>query len=299
MSRELPRLETINAAERLLAARAVQWRPMLGGYSTNKRWLATLENGKTLFAKESVDEDTRRWLELERRMYESVTGNFMPKYLGWDGAAEYPVLFIEDLSTAEWPPPWTIQKIQRVKETVSEINNTTAPEFMGSLAAESERHSGWYAVAESPDGFAGLGIVSRDWIDRNLSSLAEAEHAAEWEGEQLLHLDIRSDNLCFAGPHVKVVDWNLARVGNGAYDLLFWLPSLNLEGGPAPWDLTVEEPELIAAIAGFFARQAPQPDPWEGSTVRQFQRQQLRIALPWACKALGIAEPDLSQLATQ
>jgi hypothetical protein len=295
MSRELPRPETINAAERLLSAHAVGWRPMLGGYSTNKRWLVTLDNGKTLFAKESVDEDTRRWLELERRMYESVTGNFMPEYLGWDDAGEYPVLFTEDLSTAEWPPPWTSQKIERVKETVSEINNTTAPDFVGSLAAERDRHSGWYAVAESPDGFAGLGIVSCDWIDRNLSSLVEAEHAAEWEGEQLLHLDIRSDNLCFVGPHVKVVDWNLARVGNGAYDLLFWLPSLNLEGGPAPWDMTVEEPEMIAAIAGFFARQAPQPDPWEGSTVRQFQRQQLRIALPWACKALGIPEPDLLQ----
>jgi hypothetical protein len=37
MSRELPRPETINAAERLLSAHAVEWRPMLGGYSTNKR----------------------------------------------------------------------------------------------------------------------------------------------------------------------------------------------------------------------------------------------------------------------
>jgi hypothetical protein len=295
MSSELPRQETLRAAERLVFARAVEWRPILGGYSANRRWLVTLANGQTLFAKEAVNEDTRRWLDLERRMYETVTAAFMPEYFGWDAAGEYPVLFIEDLSSAEWPPPWTDKKIERVKETVSQINHTSAPDFVGSLAAEKDRHSGWYAVAQSPDGFASLGIASRDWIDTYLSSLVEAENAAEWEGNQLLHLDIRSDNLCLVGPQVKVVDWNLARVGNGKYDLLFWLPSLNLEGGPDPWDVTVEEPEMLAAIAGFFARQAPQPDPWEGSTVRQFQREQLEVALPWACKALGIPEPDLLQ----
>jgi hypothetical protein len=71
----------MNAAERLLSAQAVEWRLMLGGYSASRRWLVSLDNGSTLFAKESVDEDTRRWLELERRMHGSVAGNFMPEYL--------------------------------------------------------------------------------------------------------------------------------------------------------------------------------------------------------------------------
>ena len=179
--------------------------------------------------------------------------------------------------------------------TVGKINRTPAPAFVESLTAEKERHSGWYEVAQSPDGFASLGIASRAWISSNLSSLLAAESKAVWDGDELLHLDIRSDNLCFRDSQVKVVDWNLARVGNGAYDLLFWLPSLHLEGGPAPWDISLEEPEIIAAIAGFFARQAPQPDPWRGSTIRQFQRRQLEIALPWACRALGVPEPDLLQ----
>lgn len=295
MSQKLPRRETLEAAERLASAPVVEWRPIVGGYSSNRRWLVTLNEGQSLFAKEAVNDDTRRWLDLERRMYEAVTADFMPRYFGWDTSGAYPVLFIEDLSEAEWPPPWTDQKVDEVKATIAEINGTPAPEFVESLAAEKERYSGWYEVVQSPDGFASLGVAGRDWIDAHLTLLAEAERTAEWEGSDLLHLDIRSDNLCFLGPTVKVVDWNLARVGNGAYDLLFWLPSLNLEGGPAPWDVTVEEPELIAAIAGFFARQAPQADPWEGSTVRQFQRQQLEVALPWACKALGIPEPDLLQ----
>jgi hypothetical protein len=271
----------------------------LGGYSTNRRWLVTLDNGRKLFAKEAVNDDTRRWLDLERKMYEAVIADFMPTYFGWDDTAEYPVLFIEDLSTAEWPPPWTEPKIEAVRSVVAQINNTPAPAFLGSLAAEKQRHSGWYEVARSSEGFASLGVATDAWIDANLESLLEAEASAQWEGDALLHLDIRSDNLCFSDSHVKVVDWNLARVGNGAYDLLFWLPSLHLEGGPAPWDVSVEEPEMIAAIAGFFARQAPQPDPWEGSTVRQFQRQQLEVALPWACKALGIPEPDLLRMSSK
>jgi hypothetical protein len=293
MSSEHPRRETLEAAERLVHARISEWRPIVGGYSSNRRWLVTLDNGQSLFAKEAVNEDTRRWLDLEWRLYEAVTADFMPTYFGWDTTAEFPVLFIDDLSAAEWPPPWTEPKIEAVRAVVERINNTHAPAFVGSLAAEKQRHSGWYEVARSPEGFASLGLASDSWIDANLASLLEAETSAQWEGDELLHLDIRSDNLCFSGSHVKVVDWNLARVGNGAYDLLFWLPSLRLEGGPAPWDVSVEEPEMIAAIAGFFARQAPQPEPWEGSTVRRFQREQLEVALPWACKALGIPEPDL------
>lgn len=291
MSSELPRPETLDAVSRLTSARAVEWRAISGGYSSNRRWLVDLDDGRTLFAKEAVDADTARWLDLERKMYEALDAGFMPEYFGWDATADYPVLFIEDLSNADWPPPWTSQRIDRIKDTIREINGTKAPDFVGSLEAEKLRLSGWYEVTESPDGLSALGVASSRWLAQNLSTLADAEAAATWGGNDLLHLDIRSDNLCFVRSRVKVVDWNLAKVGNGAYDLLFWLPSLHLEGGPTPWDVTLDEPEMIAAIAGFFARQAPKPDPWKGSRVRQFQLQQLRVALPWACRAIGIEEP--------
>ncbi len=67
-----------------------------------------------------------------------------------------------------------------------------------------------------------------------------------------------------------------------------WLPSLHAEGGPPPWSYTINEPELIATIAGYFAYRAWQPPHKQGPAIRQLQLAQLRSALPWAAMALGL-----------
>src|SRR5206468_6061456 len=110
MGSERPRHETLQAAERLMSAHVVEWQPVVGGYSANRRWLVMLDTGRTLFAKEAVNDDTRRWLDRERMMYEAVTADFMPEYLGSDVSGEDPAVLIEDLSAAEWPPPWSDQR---------------------------------------------------------------------------------------------------------------------------------------------------------------------------------------------
>jgi thiamine kinase-like enzyme len=38
-------------------------------------------------------------------------------------------------------------------------------------------------------------------------------------GKDLLHIDLRSDNICFAGDRTLLIDWNLACHGNGLLDL--------------------------------------------------------------------------------
>jgi aminoglycoside phosphotransferase (APT) family kinase protein len=104
----------------------------------------------------------------------------------------------------------------------------------------------------------------------------------------VLHFDVRSDNLCFVGDRVVLVDWNLACVGNGRFDVAFWLPSLKLEGGPDPWHVLPDAGPLAAAVAGFFAARAGLPRPPGAPTVREFQLAQLRVALPWAARELGL-----------
>jgi hypothetical protein len=87
-------------------------------------------------------------------------------------------------------------------------------------------------------------------------------------------------------------DWNFACVGNAAFDVAFWLPSLALEGGPKPARLaTPAVAELAPTVAGFFAALAPLPPPEGAPTVRAFQRAQLEVALPWAAQVLGLPEP--------
>jgi len=82
---------------------------------------------------------------------------------------------------------------------------------------------------------------------------------------------------------------NLACTGNGAFDVVCWLPSLHLEGGLAPWEVLPDAGDLAAVIAGFFASRAGLPPPSGAPTVREFQRAQ--ACLPWAARELGLPAP--------
>jgi aminoglycoside phosphotransferase (APT) family kinase protein len=119
----------------------------------------------------------------------------------------------------------------------------------------------------------------------------QAEADAELDGDELLHFDVRSDNLCFRDGVAVLVDWNLACVGDGRFDVAFWLPSLRLEGGPEPWEVLLSEGPLAAAVAGFFAARAGRPPAPGAPMVREFQLRQLEVALPWAARELGQAPP--------
>ena len=103
---------------------------------------------------------------------------------------------------------------------------------------------------------------------------------------------MRSDNLCLVGRRAILVDWNLACRGNGRFDVAFWLPSLQLEGGPAPWEILPGAGGLAAAVAGFFSARAGLPPPAGAPTVREFQRAQAAVALSWAARELGLAIPS-------
>ena len=65
-----------------------------------------------------------------------------------------------------------------------------------------------------------------------------------------------------------------------------------MEGGPAPARIVDDEPELGAVISGFFAQRAPMPEIPTAPRVRRIQKAQLRVALPWAAKMLGLPPPE-------
>ena len=110
-------------------------------------------------------------------------------------------------------------------------------------------------------------------------------------GEAFLHLDVRSDNLCLQEGRAVLVDWNFAHVGNPLLDVVGWLPSLKLEGGPDPWELVPDSQGFAALLAGYFASRAGLPPPATAPRVREFQRRQAEIALPWAARELGLPPP--------
>jgi hypothetical protein len=61
------------------------------------------------------------------------------------------------------------------------------------------------------------------------------------------------------------------------------------EGGPEPWEVVADSGGLAALIAGFFASRAGLPPPPTAPTVREFQRRQAEVALPWAARELGLS----------
>jgi hypothetical protein len=274
---------------RAIGRPVVRVTPFTGrGYTPARRMIVELSDGTTVFAKQAVNVPTAKWLRTEHAHYRQLRGSFLPALLGWDDdGTDEPILVLEDLSHAEWPPPWSVARARRVLDTIAEIGEQPLPDGVAPLDTAWVA-GGWQRIAENPAPFLSLGIASSAWLDQALPVLLAASEAAPLKGDRLLHLDVRSDNLCFDGARTVFVDWNYACIGNPEVDVAFFLPSMVSEDGPAPEQVTTVAPEMTAVTAGFFASHAGLPSIPDAPRVRQVQRTQLEIALPWAVRALGL-----------
>ncbi len=285
--------DPVARAERLLGAEATAWtRVASRGWSRNEHWTLVLRDGTRAFLKEAAVEPSPDWLRREREVLAAISGSFAPALLAWEDG-ERPLVVLEDLTPeAHWPPPWRPGDVEAVLATLDELAATRSP----ALAPFPAGWGSWSEVAADPAPFLGLGVASPAWLERCLPELLAAEARSPFAGEGLVHGDVRSDNLCIRGGRAVLVDWNFAVRGNSpAFDVAAWLPSLALEGGPAPEAVARVVPgadELAAAVAGFFAAHAGLSPPEGAPRVRGFQLAQLEVALPWACRVLDLAPPD-------
>jgi thiamine kinase-like enzyme len=163
---------------------------------------------------------------------------------------------------------------------------------MPSLEVERSMLSGWTEVAADPMPFLSLGLCSAAWLSRALPTLLRAQASAVLEGDDLVHVDVRSDNLCLLPQRVVFIDWNFARRGNAAFDLGSVAPSIQMEGGPAPEELLPNAGPLACLLAGYFAARAGLPLISDAPRVRWVQQQQLSKALPWAVRELALPALD-------
>jgi hypothetical protein len=275
----------------ILGSPVVDRRPVGGGYTPAERWVVLLADGRSAFVKVGVTELTAEWLRMEYRMYSDLQRPFMAELLGWADEEDAPMLILEDLSACDWPPPWTDGRVASVLDALAQVAATPPPAWLPRASEERWIGDGWSRVAEDPIPLLSTGIVSADWLERAVPVLLAAGGPSILEGEALCHFDVRSDNLCFrADGSAVLVDWNLAEVSNARLDIAFWLPSLLLEGGPSPESVLPDAAPEAAVVAGFFASRCGLPDIPDAPAVRDFQRRQLRVALPWACAELGIPE---------
>lgn len=275
---------------------ALGWRPTRfrraaegrGTSDTAARWIVS-NDVASAFVKIGSTERTAAWIRAEHRNYAALHGSYLPRVLGFDDDGRRPALAIEDLSDATWPPPWTAEGVASVLATLEAIRATPPPASLH--GHEIDWGSNWQQVREDPAPFLRLGLCSAAWLQSSLPTLIAAADGAPIAGESLVHLDVRSDNICFRDGLAVLIDWNHAAVANADLDLAAWLPSLHAEGGPPPEATLPAAPELAAWVAGFFCSRAGGPDMPEAPHVRPLQRMQSRTALPWAARALGLPSP--------
>jgi Phosphotransferase enzyme family len=277
-------------AESLLGSKATHWQAVESrGYAINEHWTVELADGTRAFLKLAAPVDPGpRWLRDEAHVYGAVSGPFMPELLAWEDA-EQPLLVIEDLSDARWVPPWTEADIEAVQAALAQLWTTTPSASLPRF--EDYGLASWDRVAADPAPFLSLGICDAAWLERALPTLVDATASTPLAGDAVLHCDVRSDNLCIRHDRAVLFDWNHAGIGNPAADLACWLPSLRLDGGPEPDEVTDAANDFAAFVSGFFAAHAGLPAPQGAPRVRLFQLRQLEVALPWACRVLQLPRP--------
>jgi aminoglycoside phosphotransferase (APT) family kinase protein len=190
--------------------------------------------------------------------------------------------------------PWRPDELVRVLDAITRLSTIGPAPWIDALPSFVETFaddlSGWRELA-------GMGTVpgwDDPWLSRNLDRLAAIE-ATWWRpagGRQLVHGDLRADNILLTDERVVFLDWPNACHGATWSDLVSMLPSMIMQGGvdaeqiikthPLTRDLAeTDATALVVAVAGYFVRASGQPAPAGLPTVRGFQRAQGEAALRW------------------
>ena len=276
-------LELDDRIERIAGSRPARYEPRAGGYSTADRFTVTLADGERVFVKSAQAENLAAWIRREHEVYAALQGHsFMPELVGFDDDGIRPLLVTEDLSDAEWEPRWDESRVQAVLDASAELSRAAPPPNTGDVRVTfADLWGRWETVERDPAPFLSLGLRDAAWLERALPQILDAVARAPIAGDDVCHLDLRSDNMCFRGDRLALVDWNWTSLANSQADLAAWLPSLSSEGGPPPWDVLPGIGEIAAWIAGVWAAVAGTPPPPTAPGVRTMQRVQLAVALDW------------------
>ncbi len=261
--------------------RSAPWQPTEAVVGGNDRFTVQLDDGRRVFVKAAKAPHTAGWLRREAEVYAHLNGPFIAKLVAFEDDPVEPLLVLEDLSDADWDVRWDAARVAAVRDSLAAIAASPRPPNTPSVREILGEFGRWEVVEADPDPFLATGIRSREWLHRSLPILRTAGDSAPVDGEDLLHCDVRSDNLCFRDGTAVLVDWNWCCIGRADFDVAAWLPSLAFEGGPPPWEVLPRAGPYAAFLAGIWAAVVGLPPPPTAPTVRDQQRRQLEIALAW------------------
>ncbi len=301
--------EPVRAAiERRLGSPVAQAVSQPGGFSPGVAARLRTASGERIFLKAVGPEpnpSSRASHLREARIAAALPpGAPVPPFLWALRRQGWVALAFQEIDGRQPAQPWRADELGRVLEAINALSACLTPSPIPSRLAGRARRWGpvqrreWRQLRDDRDG------VRQDldpWSRRHLEALVRLERAAPAavDGETLLHLDLRADNLLLTADRVLVVDWPHARLGAPWLDAVFFAPSVTMQGGPPPEDILARVPAAtgaapeaitaaVAVVAGFFTRQALLPPPPGLPTLRAFQRAQGEVARAWLARRTGL-----------
>jgi hypothetical protein len=119
------------------------------GYTVAYHGVAELADGTTVFVKAATEPVTAQFIRDEQRVLGALEGPFLPAVLAMDDE-DPPLLVLEDLCSARWPPPWDEAAIAAVRQTLRLVASTTPPDVIPPIAMHRDRLvTGWAEIEAS------------------------------------------------------------------------------------------------------------------------------------------------------
>ncbi len=297
------------ALEAWLGEPVVAAQTQSGGMSPGTVARIQTDSGRRVFFKAVGPSPNARSPKIYRR--EAAIAHLLPTSvpcprLLWshdDGEGGWVAMAFEDVDGRQPTLPWMPAELDRVVDCIVGLSEALTPsplpvEQVGLARTWGGVSVGWWAMlAEEMD-------LLEDWIRPRLDALISLETgaAAAVDGETLLHMDIRDDNLLLTPDRVMVVDWAHARIGAPWLDIVLMAPSVAMQGGPDPDALIARHPAaraaspvaitaVVAAIAGWLTYGERLPPPPGLPSLPEFVAAQATEARRWLRARVGLNEP--------
>ncbi len=273
--------------EQLLGARVVDAVSQPGGFSPGVAARLTLGDGSRAFVKAVTTETNPDSPDIHRR--EARVAAQLPetapaaRFRAVYDDGTWVALVFDDVDGTSPRLPWEPDELTRVLLAVYEMSDALTP---SPIAIEPAREwmtrlfGRWREFATDDTLRAQLSAGWRTRVDELVA--LEANWPDSVDGDTLLHLDTRADNVLLTADRVYIVDWPWAAVGAPWVDLVELLPTVAMQGGPDPETLWRAHPlargvdgervdAFLAALAGMLTFQSLQPAPSGLPTLRPFQ----------------------------
>lgn len=292
------------AIERVCGAPVIEAETQPGGFSPGVAARVRCADGTRRFVKAVSAEVNHESRQLHRQeasvladLDQAIAAGGLPapRLRGTAELAPWFALVVDDVPGRHPALPWRDDELGLVLAALGRLAEAPAPATVPAIGEYfGTAFTGWRTLAATP------GDDRIDpWARARLGELAglEATWAARAEGDTLLHADVRADNLLLTSDGVVLVDWPHACRGAAFADVVFFAPSVAMQGGPEPAAVLARSPTgrgasrdavaaVVCALAGFFTERSLQPPPPGLPTVRRFQAAQAEVTCRWLATLL-------------